>query len=848
MAKKYVLLFFLFSVALKAICQHSSVSLKTAIGQLEKKHSVTFSYADDLAERLQVSFEADASLKEQLADISNQTGLAFSEAGKGAYLITLASHHFCAQIVNSGTAMPMEGAQIILNNNLTNIISDENGYAKFDGKLTFQDTVSIQYFGFDTKKITAGSLLGDKCPRVELTFGETTLREIVITSYITSGIDFSNEDHSFIINTNDLSLLPGETDGDILLAIKTLPGISSPNGKAGNLHTRGSTTDQTLVLFDNIPIYHKGHYFGTISPYNPIAVDQVEVYRSGYGPDLGGRVGGAIKLESRKSVPDSARFGVGINTYYGSAFFEVPVSKKLGVSGSVRSTYNGEWQSPKLEALNELALQNSIMNRAEENIDMEVLNSSFTFYDLNFSSNYKLKEGNISMSFLAIDNLQEGSVLNKTRNSVQGLDNSLKNNGVNTDWSQYWSPKFNTTVSATYSDYEVRLLITQNPANNPAYIPNLFEQRIKDFYVNAEGNILLNQERNSNLNLGYQVNRHAIDGFVYSNRPNRPEVSIDTHNEAYLHSFFINHQTTLFRKLTVNSGIRNNYYTPLEYFRVEPRLFLNWKLKNNFSVKSSYGLYSQYITQYVYFDFEDSKIENLTWELASNERPVIKSTQWMLGSIWRPGNFVLDFEFYHKNIFDLSTLKSDKRPTDPDRSAIGDLEVYGVDVLLKKKWNKLDTWISYSYAYTDMYFQDLNLLSFETYYDQPHTLNINATLPYKNWSFSIGWQYQSGVPFYTNNTFFPVPGEGGNQQPDQPVTAQKNEGRFPVQHQLDLAVVYKFPKRVKSWNGSIGLSLLNAYDRENFVAENYLTFGPNTSLEQQYAIGFAPNIMLNIRW
>lgn len=848
MSKKYLLLFCISFIAFRVKCQDESFSLKEVLDQLEKKYEVTFSYADDLVERIRVKSVSNESLDNDLNELSQATGLAFTKAGAGTYLVVVTSHQFCARVINNETGGPLEGAQLILNDKVTNVITNGNGYARFEGQLTFQDTIYIKYFGFETKKIAAGALRAGECPQIGLDFGKTTLREVMITSYITSGIDFSKEDNSILIKTNDLALLPGETDGDILMALKTLPGISSPDGKAGNLHTRGSTTDQTLVLFDNIPIYHKGHYFGTISPYNPIAVDQVKVYRSGYGPDLGGRVGGAIKLESDKNLPDSLLFGIGLNTYYGSAFADIPIGKKLGINASIRSTYSGEWHSPKLNALDDIALQNSIASRAEENPSQEVLKNSFTFQDANLNANYKVKDGNVSLSFLTIDNSQKIRMLDNTLNSVREANTDLDNNGLNIDWSEYWGQKLNTTMSATYSDYKVALLIKENPANQPSFTPNQFEQSIKDLSLNTEGNILLNRDNNSSLNLGYEVNRHAIDGLTYSNRPGVPEVSINQKNEAYLHAFFVNHQITLFDKLSIKSGIRSSYYTPLKYFRIEPRVFLNWQLKNNLSFKSSYGLYSQYIMQNVYFDFEDTRIENLVWELASDEKPVEKSAQWMLGSTWKPGDFLLDVEFYQKSISDLSTLKTGKAPTDPDRFTIGDLDIYGVDVLLRKRWNKVDTWISYSYSHTSMDFPGINLIPFETYYDQPHTFNINATFPYRSWSFSIGWQYQSGVPVYTNNTFFPTPGEPTGSPTEEPVTAQKNEGRFPAQHQMDMAVVYKFPRRPKTWNGSVGLSFLNVYGHNNMVAENYLTFGPNTSLSQRYAIGFAPDIMVTIRW
>ena len=835
----------LYGVASLSFGQANQVSLKTVLTSLEGQHGVSFSYDDEVANRLTVDLQETGELQRALDAITEQTGLVFSEAGTNTYLIKMQSLPFCVRVLDEGGS-PLDRAQIILDNKITNITTDIEGYARFDSRLTYQDTIKIYYFGYNTHRTAAQRLYGSTCPVVNMTFGQTTLKEVVITNYITSGIDFSQDDHSLKIRTSDLALLPGETDGDILLAIKTLPGITSPNGKAGNLHVRGSTTDHTLVLYDNIPIYHKGHYFGTISPYNPISVEEVTVHRSGYGPQLGGRVGGAIELKTKSGIPDSTLYSVGLNSYYGAVSAEVPINKRLGVSAHFRSSYPGNWQSPKLEALNELALQNSIISLAEENEDQTVLDNSFNFHDANVNINYKLKNGSLSATMLTIANLQEGAIDNTSRNSVLSLSNDLANTGINLDWNQYWNQNFNSSFSTTFSQYDYISLITSQSPDRPLIIPDQFEHTIKDYQVHAEGNMLFDTESNHQLTLGYQMNRQQIDDYAFSERPRQPVREMENRNVAYLHSVFTNHRIDINSKLSLNSGLRTNYHTLSEEIRIEPRLFLNWQASDKIALKSSYGLYSQYITQNVYFDFEDTKVENLVWELASKEKPVIKSEQAMVGAVWKAGGFLLDAELYHKRIHDLSVLKTGATNDMPSRFAIGDLQVYGIDALLSKKWGKLDTWVSYSYTYTEMDFPELNLLTFETYYDQPHTLNVNATMPFRNWNFSIGWQYQSGVPIYTNNTFFPVPGP--NQPPQGAPTAQENEGRFPDQHQLDMAIVYHFPKIRKPWNGSIGLSLLNIYNKNNLVAENYLTFGATTTLEERYAIGFAPNVMITIRW
>lgn len=845
MSLRIIFFSFILFVSLHVKGQNGYISLKKALIQLEDSHGINFSYADDLVERLKVKPIPGDSLNFQLAQFSAETGLLFDQVRQSTYLVTTPTHRFCLRVVNEHTRQAMSGAHILMNDNSHSIITDKMGFARFEGKFTLQDTIHIKYFGFEPKKITSGDIFKNDCPEVGLVFGETLLEEVVITSYLTSGIDFSMEDHSISVKTDDLSLLPGETDGDILLAIKTLPGITSPSGKAGNLHIRGSTTDQTLVLFDNIPVYHKGHYFGAISPYNPAIVNEVKVYRSGFGPNLGGRVGGAIKLESKKSIPDSTLYGISLSSYFGSALMSVPIGDKFSINASFRTSFLGEWEPPKLKALKELVFQPSTEKTSEDDPNQEFIGDEFRFRDFNANLNYKIKNGHLALSFLHIHNDRIDETLNTLRNTKWKGKLDLDNHGTNFEWLQYWNSNFSSTLSLTSSDYRYNSStnITAVGGSRPTINPNYFENNIKDYAVHADGNYVLNPLSSASLSFGYQMNYHSIDNISISNKPGQPEKAFKEEKSSYLHSLFLNHQLRATKALSVNIGLRGNHYTLTKEYRLEPRFFLNLDVNNHFSLKSSAGRYSQYISQYVYFDFEDTKVENMGWHLADEEKPVVKSNQWMVGGIWNPETLIVDVEFYYKNISNLSTRRSGNDFVN------GNLKIAGMDFLLRKTWKKLDTWVSYTYSLTAMNFPDLNKVTFETYYDQPHAFNINATMPWSNWQFSLGWQYLSGVPIYTNNTFFPVPGEGGTPPAsDQSDVVEKSEGRFPDQHQLDLALVHQYQPKSKGWKASIGVSILNVYDRKNFIAENYLTFGPNTSLVKRYSIGFAPNVVLNVKW
>lgn len=106
------------------------------------------------------------------------------------------------------------------------------------------------------------------------------LNEVQITDYLTRGVNAKISDNTFQINMESLGLLAGETDGDVFNVVKNIPGVHTPSGKPGSLNVRGNTFDQSLIEIDDIPIYHNGHFFGAIAPYNPTTVSEIEIQRN----------------------------------------------------------------------------------------------------------------------------------------------------------------------------------------------------------------------------------------------------------------------------------------------------------------------------------------------------------------------------------------------------------------------------------------------------------------------------------------------------------------------------------------------------------------------------------------
>ncbi|MGD1958273.1 MAG: TonB-dependent receptor plug domain-containing protein [Fulvivirga sp.] len=822
---------------------HSQVDFRSELNRVAKAYSITFSYEDYIIDELFCEQMGLENLEADLKKLSKVSGFKFGNPKNGIVSIRPVERSYCLRLADEQTKEGVPGVQLSLDSIVTNNVSDIAGELHFNTKQSFLAVISLSSIGYEQKRIKIGDLSTKDCSAIVLEISTKTLDEVVV-NYLSNGVNASFNEHSLQIDSKSLALLPGETDGDILLALKNLPGISSPNGKAGNLHVRGSTTDQTLVLFDDIPIYHKGHYFGAISPYNPLVIDQINVFRSGFGPEIGGRVGGAIDIHSSKTIPDSALYKVGVNSYYGSAFASVPISANLAIQGAIRTTYAPDWSSPKLDAINKMVFQPSTTSFAESDPNLEVTKDDFSFRDANMNVSWNLKKNSFFLSLMDINNNQDILILEGS-GALQDRRYDLSNRGVNFKWQTQWKSNLSSKFSLTKSSYNYQSSVVVTPVNGPSEVQNNFENEIDDFIVKM---VLEKNDITSTLkqmSFGCEVNRfETVD--INRDADNSDDVSIK--ENATINSIYSRSKLSFGKRLLANIGARGNFYSGTDEFIFEPRVFVSYFMNDHLTFKSNMGFYSQYINQQIYFDFDDIRAENLIWRIANRDRLIVKSRQAMMGFIWEKQGLLIDIEAYTKRLRDLTTNNPRRSMQNPAMFVAGDLQVFGIDFLFKKSWGRLDTWVSYTYTNTEMDFDQLNTLNFITYYDQPHALNITSTVPWKKWSFSVGWSLSSGIPNYFGTDFFPDPGPlAPDSNSTGPVPTETNNGRFPEQHQLDLAAVYKIDSN-RSWNATIGLSILNVYDRQNLIEMTNFSLGPNRSIEARYGVGFAPNLMLTISW
>ncbi len=813
-----------------SIAQQRSVKIPfyQLLEELHNQHSVTFSYNNTLLDPLQVEQpKEDLTLEEVLRYIESLTPVRFEAVAENEYMVVPVRSQVEFVALDAETQQTIPALYFQVNDEPQKyLVAQKDKFVIADLFPTDSLTVESRFY---TKMQLAVSDLISANSELLLTPATIELDEVSIVGYITRGVNSKLSDHSLEVNMNDLGLLAGETDGDVLQLLKSMPGIRTPSGKPGSLTIRGSTFSQNLVYFDDIPIYHQGHFFGTVSPFNPGIVDKVLVFRGTLPAQWGGRVGGLIDIRTSDKVPDSFAGGASVNTVFSGVQLKTPIIKnKLGLSISARSNYPFKTLPPKMQQFSDLNFQGSKISPNKLNDDNKLEDLNIGFNDINGKLTYNIAQNHsASISFIRIENDFNYRFHSIVRDNTETQNADLDNWGITAKWRGQLSERLGTSISITKSSLEIaerKHEVEKGDVRKSETAINI----LKDNRLVADVNYMVNN--NANINLGYESRYQDVQfEEIHEVGPPAPPGRNTT---AYTHTFYGNLNKNFGTKMITNIGLHTDYYQPLSEWYADPRLSVSYLATNSLSFKASGGRSHQFIKQSFSTDFEDFLVANQFWRLSTGNNPALEGYQGMAGASFDRQSWIIDLEFYAK--------KTNNVAKNFDRSTglvpIGSLTTSGADLFVKKRWNKFEAWTSYSISKTTSDYGAEEI----AYFDQTHAVDLMLIMDLNRWDCAISWNYMSGMP-----VILPDLSTENNPNPDAPTSIEvPYTGRFPAYHQLDLSVTYQLWPVDHKLKGVIGFSILNVYDRQNFI--NLFQKQVSADNLYRYAIGFSPNLQVSI--
>jgi hypothetical protein len=865
-----LLVLFIFSTAVLRAQKQSipkTFDLDELVHVLEKKYNLAFSFDLNLLKGVPVQVDTGKGISSLLDELSRNTAFVFDKIDRRNILIKPKStgnnyllHGF---IRDSKTHEPLFSAIVYSRRSGFSISCSEDG--SFHKIIQYQpgDSASVFLIGYEPLSVPIERLGNGEPVVIGLKNKLVEIEEVSVTAYLTSGIEYDAMDNSITMRPRNTSILPGQANSDLLLSLDALPGISSTDSKAGNLNIRGSTPDQTLITFDNIPLYQKGHIFGTISAFNANVVDNIKVQRSSMSTNKGGRVGGIIEINSPVSVANKANVTVSSSLMDANAYVHVPIVKnKLSFLVSGRHSYPYSWQLPPMKTISENVFQHSEVYGAMTSNSIRKLEVNYS--DYNAKLIYAINNKHKAM-LSALYNTDEliANYDDPKRGVISENSMKMENIGFNGMLVSKWSSSFSTQLSVTRSSY-----LQKNTSDLYALLPpnqllttSEYNNSIKDFraFFQTEWHLSTKHLVKS----GYELSNYNTYYKRESNDFSNVSYKQDYSKIGNVHTMFVNWVAAPVKKLSVDAGVRLNYYDVNQQVSPEPRLVVGYKLSDHFRLRTSGGYQRQFISQINGVSIQSiGGLQSLLWLLSDDKTlPVVNSYQGSFGGLFEKKDWIVDIEAYYKQTDNVANV-SIKAPLAKNPFIHGSINTIGTDVLVKKKWNRLDTWISYTLSKSMMQFDSVQVDPFYSLYDQTHIIDLAGSYTIRQWKFSLAWKYRTGlkvlpgvrVKMMAGAESSPKPVPGATPAPSGPPPASGsavNDGviiykdRFPDYHTLDASVQYSFPKIPKDWSGFVGVSVLNCYNQQNILSQSPIVIQGVKTWSNRYMMGVMPNLVVS---
>ena len=829
-----------------------NTSLIEALDILESKNQIVFSYDNEIIENKNVSLNAgDYSLQKILELICVQASLHFEFIDNKYVLLTpLANYnkldYLCGYIKDGKTGEAIQVASVYTESFESSTETDSTGYFRID--LSAEDKkVLVSYLGYSPFAIELAYASNSPCQVYNLIPQTITFETVILKEYLADGISQTENANTVVIKPQEMDVLPGSVEKDALAAISFLPGITSPSESLDGIFVRGGTPDQNLILWDGIPLYHTSHFFGTISAFNPNIIDRVNIFRSGIGSEYGGRVSSVIDIHSKQEITKKFRFGAGFNLTHLHFDFDIPLWKNSSLMISTRRSITDAWNTPTFVRYAEKVFQGT-----------KVEQSNFNDPDLQFSDEFRFNDANLKWSmdygknkfrFISLGTLNSLNYKTDIEQwniySVDQLD--LTNAGANLLWERQWNDRYKTKLEITNAEYKYDYdLNFKGKDNNPdpgfSFISN---NSIADGGLNWNNEYVINDKQELNFGYEFTENQTGLDISVVERNDTTSSNDLDLVNR--LHALYGEYSLDLPGTLQLNVGLRYLYQDVLKNNYFEPRIAFTTDLTEKLKLKASTGKHFQFVSQLVGVNTNTLGFNNQIWVTANNAEeegevtiPVIESNQWMGGFIYQNGSWTIDVEGYVKELAGVTTFTSNFVELNDKPFSSGNSRIRGIDFLLKKRMGRYRSWISYSLSRTKYEFPDISLDPILASHDQTHIFKWVHLYQKKQWEFSLGIEYRSGLP-----------ATPASIMDGMLVYGEPNSLRLKRYFRIDGSIIYNFGAPGK-FNGFLALSLQNLNNRTNILGRNYIPQEIDGSVVSYLEVNerglkFTPNISVNIR-
>jgi hypothetical protein len=668
------------------------------------------------------------------------------------------------KILDKSTKQAVPGTSVsLLNKPDVGATTDTSGKFVIASVPSGSYVLNISAIGYQELQITDVNIVQNKITYLEIEIEETAqkLSEVTVKSY-----KYENSPRTPVstygFSREEISRNPG-SQGDIFRAIGMLPGVSANGAEYSAIAVRGQGTRDNIYMVDDIPVTQVSHLEengsgfndpngGRFSIFAPRVIDNAQFQGGGFGAQYGRRSASLLNLAIKTGNPVNPILDGQVDLLGFTINYEGPsyAFKNTSIFASARYQNFG----PLID----------IINRKDGGLPI--------YGDYIFKSVTQLGEKN-RLSILAVyspetftrdvENVKADTGLNYTllldaKNDKNIFGINLRtltgNNGYWRNVIYYTKTKFNYSYGDSYPTVDQNGDIT-NKENIP-YENDLQRIKYSESEIGYRSFFTINLRNRSKLTLGIEAARVDLKNFRRLSKPDtlftfdhndfRPSpttyyslidprfYNADFNDFSFNASSYVDYSFRLFKRLTLNTGIRYDYFGFASQHAISPRLSGSLALNESNTINFAAGIY-----------YQDPVYSEIADQPAGKKLKEEKVYQYILGykKYFSP-DLKLTVEGWYKSLDNLVV-----RPVSgvSEQNNDGTGWAGGVDINVTKRLSrKIHGQIGYSFLKSKRDDHD-GRGEYDFAFEQTHQVNfLIGYKPSSRWILSAKFRYATGKP------------------------------------------------------------------------------------------------------
>ncbi|WP_302957843.1 TonB-dependent receptor plug domain-containing protein [Alistipes shahii] len=518
-------------------------------------------------------------------------------------------------------------------------------------------------------------------------------------------------------------LFAGEKD--IFKFLQLLPGVSAGKDGMSGLLVRGGSNDQTLILYDDVPIYNQAHAYGILSIFSGETVQSAEVSKGYISPAYGSRLSALTQIRTREGDRQNHRQSLTVGTLSLAGTLDGPIKRDKG-SYLISARYFFP------EAV--LAIVDNAVR--------------YGFYDVTGKLTYDIHRNHtLSLGIYSGDDHMK----NKEDHAENGF--GWGNTTASLRLESRWNDNLRSSVVAYYT-----------------YLQNRQETEFKDDgFSNWGKTTFKTHEFGARMTFDQRLSRvWSLEyGATFSHQRFEPMhtksiINGQHKDRGYSSELLVSGALFLNNRFQwggwrADVGVRGAAYDNSEQTRyaVEPRAQLSYDFGRDNAVWLSGTINSQALVQFnrYYYSmpidfwtpFRDGRLQH-AWQVSLGGRAKLHE------------NLTLSVEGYYKRMRNLPLIyDSDDFLLSNGGFIYGTGRAFGIEAMLQYQTERLS--LTASYTYTDSRRRS-DGVTYPFEYDVPHDFNAFVSYdvvkrPGRKHTFSLNVAWRSGLPYRLTNESYP---------------------------------------------------------------------------------------------